>query len=312
MIGGIGLMNWLLAWQVSRIVAITSSTCASSTPARIVAWDCFRKPPCECSRVTRKSLSVSASTRAPASSGWTIATTSFIGRRLYPAPLDGPFDGQPRLVISGDARTDRVGRPSAHPFAPRHPSLGREAKNLIDLAADVRGHALLRAVAIDHDETAGLGRGEPQIALAHALVERTVVPMEAVPARRPGPRAEPRQRHRDGNVNEEGALRDERPHREAGHRPETVEVGAEALALVGEGRVEVPVGDDDLPLGERRPDHVAGVLRACGREEQSLRLGGEIDVARMKQHVADALSEGRPTWLAREHDVTPARSEGVG
>src|SRR5205807_3660195 len=103
MIGGIGLMNWLLAWQVSRIVAITSSTCASSTPARIVAWDCFRKPPCECSRVTRKSLSVSASTRAPASSGWTIATTSFIGRRLYPAPLERPFDGQPRLVISGDA-----------------------------------------------------------------------------------------------------------------------------------------------------------------------------------------------------------------
>src|SRR5204863_7941075 len=67
------------------------------------AWDCFRKPPCEWSRVTRKSLSVSASTSAPASSGWTIATTSFIGRRLYPGPLPTPSDGQPRLVISGDA-----------------------------------------------------------------------------------------------------------------------------------------------------------------------------------------------------------------
>src|SRR5438552_3622712 len=73
-----------------------------------------------------------------------------------------------------------------------------------------------------------------------------------------------------------------------------------------------PGGHDDRPLGERRADHVAGVLRACGREEQGLRLGGEIDVARMKQHVADALSEGRPTWLACEHDVTPASSEGVG
>src|SRR6266480_6650850 len=69
----------------------------------MVAWDCFRKPPCEWSRVTRKSLSVSASTSAPASSGWTIATTSFIGRRLYPGPLLTPRDGQPRLVISGDA-----------------------------------------------------------------------------------------------------------------------------------------------------------------------------------------------------------------
>src|SRR5207247_9588585 len=60
------------------------------------------KPPWECTRVTRNSLSVSASTRAPASSGWTIATTIFIGRRLYPASLAGS-DSQLRLVISGDA-----------------------------------------------------------------------------------------------------------------------------------------------------------------------------------------------------------------
>src|SRR5437764_2715597 len=129
MIGGIGLMNWLLAWQVSRIVAITSSTCASSTPARIVAWDCLRKPPWECRRVTRKSLSVSASTRAPASSGWTIATTSFIGRRLYPAPLGGRFDGQQKLVISRDARIVASGD---HPLTLHHAASvarpeGREA-----------------------------------------------------------------------------------------------------------------------------------------------------------------------------------------
>src|SRR5207249_2632451 len=37
MIGGIGLMCWVLAWQVSRIVAITSATCASSTPTMIEA-----------------------------------------------------------------------------------------------------------------------------------------------------------------------------------------------------------------------------------------------------------------------------------
>src|SRR2546429_1540275 len=85
------------------MIEITSSTCASSTPARMVAWDCFRNPPCEWSRVTRKSLSVSASTSAPASSGCTIATTSFIGRRLYPEALLTPPDGQPKWVISGDA-----------------------------------------------------------------------------------------------------------------------------------------------------------------------------------------------------------------
>jgi hypothetical protein len=60
------------------MVEITSSTWASSTPTKIEALLVFRNPPCECRRVTRYSLSVSASTSAPASSGWTIATTSFI------------------------------------------------------------------------------------------------------------------------------------------------------------------------------------------------------------------------------------------
>src|SRR2546421_497349 len=196
MIGGIGLMNWLLAWQVSRIVAITSSTC----------------PP--------------SATRA--------------SRRL-----------------------------------------GREARKLIDLAADVRGHRFLEAVAVDHDKAAGLGRGEAQIALPDALVERAVVPVEAVPACRSRSSAEPRQRDGDRNVDEEGALRDERPYGEARHRAESVEVGPEAITLVRQRRVEVPVRDDDLPFGERRADHVSRVLRPRGRKEQGLRLGSQVDLARM-------------------------------
>src|SRR2546426_4314182 len=115
MIGGIGLMNWLRAWQVSRIVASTSSTCGSSTPARIVACDCLRNPPCEWRRVTRYSLSVSASTSAPASSGCTIAMTSFIGRRLYPAPLETLRHGQASLVNSGDVAGADSPHDRAHP-----------------------------------------------------------------------------------------------------------------------------------------------------------------------------------------------------
>ncbi len=56
---------------------MTSSTSASSTPRMIVAFDCLRNPPELCSRVARNSLSSRASTRAPASSLWTMATTSF-------------------------------------------------------------------------------------------------------------------------------------------------------------------------------------------------------------------------------------------
>src|SRR5882724_8009967 len=43
------------------------------------------------------------------------------------------------------------------PFATRHPSLGRKAQELIDLAADVRGNRLWRAVAVHDHEAAGLG-----------------------------------------------------------------------------------------------------------------------------------------------------------
>src|SRR5205807_3660196 len=85
------------------------------------------------------------------------------------------------------------------PFAPRHPSLGREAQKLIYLAADVRGHRLLGTVAVDHHEAAGLGRGKAEVSVADALAESAVVPMEAVPARRPRPCSKARNRHGDGN-----------------------------------------------------------------------------------------------------------------
>jgi hypothetical protein len=77
MIGGIGLTTWVRALQFAATMSITSSTEASSTPRMIVAFDCLRNPPDEWSRVALYSFSRRASTRAPASSLWTIATTSF-------------------------------------------------------------------------------------------------------------------------------------------------------------------------------------------------------------------------------------------
>ena len=59
----------------------------------IVAFDCLRNPPEEWSRVARNSFSRRASTSAPASSLWTIATTSFIARSI-----DGATDPGQRFV----------------------------------------------------------------------------------------------------------------------------------------------------------------------------------------------------------------------
>src|SRR6476620_9453297 len=77
MIGGIGLTTCVRDVQFVRTMLLTSSTSASSTPRMIVAFDCLRNPPELWRRVARNSLSRRALTRAPASSLWTMATTSF-------------------------------------------------------------------------------------------------------------------------------------------------------------------------------------------------------------------------------------------
>jgi len=86
------------------------------------------------------------------------------------------------LVISGDAGQVLAGALFRSPFATRHPSLGRKAQELIDLAADVRGHHVFVAVAIYDHEAARLGRGETQVAVADPVVERPVVAVKTVPA----------------------------------------------------------------------------------------------------------------------------------
>lgn len=121
------------------------------------------------------------------------------------------------------------------PFATRHPSLGRQADKLIDLAADVRGHLLLRTVTVDHHETARFGRGEAKVAVTNTLVKETVVTVEAVPSRCSRPRRKARKCDRHGNVDQKGPLGHERPDREAGHCAEPFEVGAKAIALIREG-----------------------------------------------------------------------------
>jgi hypothetical protein len=84
------------------------------------------------------------------------------------------------------------------------------------------------------------------------------------------------------------------------------------VTLVCECRVEVAVGDDDLSGGKRRADHVTGVLGASGREEQSLRLRGEIHLSRVEQYVADPLGEGGSARLTSQEHVAPAGAEALG
>src|SRR5438445_1676296 len=276
MIGGIGFMNWLPAWRVSRIVASTSSTCGSSTPARIVACDCLRKPPCECRRVTRYSLSVSASTSAPASSGWTIATTSFIPAGLYP-----------RLPLC------------------------RSAEQGVHFAPDVFRDRRLVAIRRDHDEASRFGGGQTQVSVADADVEVGRIGLEPVPPRLRAPTraCEP---DLDWYIEEKGAIGYERADRESGDLADRLKRSTVGVTRVADGRLEEPVGDDDLSRLERRVDHFANQLRARAAEEKDLRLGAQGDLARVQEDVTDALARRGAPRLSCEHDLATPLGQSIG
>ena len=74
-----------------------------------MAFDCFRNPPELCSRVARNSFSSRASTRVPASSLWTIATTSFIARSIDAANDAGQRAF--RVVYDAGPTDERAGVP---------------------------------------------------------------------------------------------------------------------------------------------------------------------------------------------------------
>src|SRR5258706_985030 len=137
MIGGIGLTDCVLAEHCSRTMASAASTWSSSTPRTIVAFDSFRNPPDECSRVVRNCAARSASTSAPASSLCTIAITSFTG---------GVYD---RPALTSDAILQDAIRAVAR---------GRDAdaalEELLALAIDASGGTGAAALLWDGDRGA--------------------------------------------------------------------------------------------------------------------------------------------------------------
>ena len=117
---------------------MTSSTSASSTPTMIVAFDCLRNPPELWRRVARNSLSSRALTRAPASSLWTMATTSFTRGVSMPRAtavnVRSATLGRPDRAVY-DARPDD---PASH--ACRSPTVSTDGSTSDPRASLVRRH----------------------------------------------------------------------------------------------------------------------------------------------------------------------------
>ena len=111
-------------------------------------------------------------------------------------------------------------------------------------------HLVHRERPVDHGEALGIGAGELEELLAHRLVEGVAGVLESVPAR--GAALVEGLR---GHVQQDRAMGEEAvggPQRERG---DLVRIQLPAGALVGDGGVGVPVGDDDLAPVEGRADH---------------------------------------------------------
>src|SRR5437870_4296055 len=112
----------------------------------------------------------------------------------------------------------------------------------MELTLHVSADGPLVAIGVDDHPPLRLRRGETPVPIAHALVERRVEVLEAVPlALRPPTRA--REPLVDRDVEEEGAVRHEIAARERGDGTDVVEWDAVAVALIGHRRVEEAVGD---------------------------------------------------------------------
>src|SRR5207249_2074182 len=81
---------------------------------------------------------------------------------------------------------------------------------------------------------------------------------------------------------------------------------AACAALIGDGRVDVAVGDHGLPGLEGGPDHLLDQARARGTEQERLGDRRELDV-RALYELANPLRGGRPPRLPNEQGLLAER-----
>src|SRR5687767_1409985 len=117
-----------------------------------------------------------------------------------------------------------MGRDST-PASPPH-----RTQDDVDIAPDVARDRVELAVAVDDDDTVGLGGGEAQVALAQPLVELLVAHLETVPA--PGVAGTALERGVERQVEYVRSVGSGFSHGEGGHCRHARSVGAVTRALV--------------------------------------------------------------------------------
>src|SRR5262245_5287102 len=157
-----------------------------------------------------------------------------------------------------------------------------------------------RAVRTDQPDALGLGPMDLAIAATHAPVKRQRLALEVVEA---PPLDAPESL--DGiEIEEQCEIRKDPARRPHVQLADQVRIDTAAIALVGDGRVGVPVAKDDAIAREPRANLLGDVLLTRGHEQEDLdeRLG--LDAGPLEQ-VAQGQSEPRAVGLTGALDLPP-------
>src|SRR3989442_8328260 len=157
-----------------------------------------------------------------------------------------------------------------------------------------------RARRTDQPDALGLGAADLEIAPAHSPVEGDLCALEAIESSSLEPI--PLQALGGIEVEEQGEIGKAPAGRANVQLADQVGIDAATVPLIGDGRVGVPIAEDDATPVEPRPDLLRDVLLARGHEEEDLdeRLRMHTRALEQATHFD---SEPRAVGLARVLDL---------
>jgi hypothetical protein len=95
------------------------------------------------------------------------------------------------------------------------------------------------------------------------------------------------------------------------NRPHCILAQVPSGSLVGNGRIDVPVRQNNLAALKRRPDDLARVGGPGRREDQGFGVGINVAVAMVKDQGAKFLADGRSAGFPGPQDGEAARFKGI-
>jgi UDP-glucose 4-epimerase len=164
---------------------------------------------------------------------------------------------------------------------------------------------ITRAAAVEQDDAIREPLGDDAVPLCDPTAEVLALALDAVrvPADAYGRRVRV-------YLQDERHVWEQPARRDAVELEDLVQPEAARDALVGERRVDVPVGDHRLPRLECGTDQAADELGARRGEESSLGPRAHLDT--LQQQSPHLFAEWRPAGLARPNDIPSFRAQRIG